>query len=671
MNERNRAILNAVAPPRIIRFFLAIFLISVLVLTLLRVGFLLRHFKLAAGIPFSTLLHSFVIGARFDVVVLSYGLIPLFLLSYVPLIGMDRLKATRVIIVTVFLATMGLVFLLSFVDIEFFSEFGTRLSGLVWEYLDHADMIWYSVLSGYPVLPYFLLWGAMTFAFALAVTRISRAIFRERRREGIWVRFSYFALCSGLLVLGARGRWQLAPIDWGTAYFSPYGFADQLALNGVYTLGKSYWDDSQHESGEILRRYHYFPSSQALSTVQRLLANPKEQLSDSAHSLARWYYPGTSNSKIRDYNVVIIQLESWLARYVGALGGKPDATPNFDSLSGKGVLLEHCYATGTRTNRGIVSNLCAFPSQTGHSIMKRYCVNRPFDSIAEILRKRGYPNIVVYGGDLQFDNMEGFLRNQGFDTFIGQEDFPPGSKLGKWGVPDHLMFERANEEFAKFGDKPFLGVIVTVSNHEPYLLPSPRFEIFPKDVPQSEFLNTFYYSDWALGEFFREAEKEPYFKNTIFVLVADHGKFMESQIELPVDRFHIACLIYAPYILGDSPRRISTVASQTDLIPTILGILGRPAFHQSWGRDLLSLSSEDKGFAMMIDGNLVGWMEGPYFLVERTGVSSSLYNISDDPLQKHDLFLELPEVSEGLQAKERSFLQLSTEAASGQKAPAP
>jgi phosphoglycerol transferase MdoB-like AlkP superfamily enzyme len=598
-------------------------------------------------------------------------LIPLFILSHLPFVRIDRLKASRVIVESMFLVTISFVSVMSFIDIEFFGEYGTRLSGLVWEYLDSPDMIWYSMWSGYPVVFYLLLWVAIIFVFALLVIKISGKIFHQKRREGIVRRAAYFVFGSTLLFVGACGRIQLAPIDWGVAYFSTYGFANQLALNGVYTLGKSWWEDSQWERGEILKRYHFFPSSEALSTVQRLLFNPKEKLSDPQHSLDRWYYPDSSSKETKDYNVVIILLESWLARYVGALGGKPDVTPNFDSLAQKGILFERLYATGTRTNRGIVSNLCAFPSQAGRSIMKRYSVSRPSTSIAEILKKRGYPNIVVYGGDLQFDNMEGFLRSQGFESFTGQKDFPSGTKLGEWGVPDHLVFERANEEFAKFGDTPFLGVIVTVSNHEPFLLPGPSFKVFSKDIPQSEYLNTFYYSDWALGKFFHEAEKQPYFKNTIFVLVADHGKFMETQIELPADRFHIACLIYAPYIFGDSPRRISTVASQTDLIPTILGILGKPVSHQSWGRDILSLPPEDKGFAMMIDGNLVGWMEGSYFLVERTGVRCSLFDPCKDPLQKYDLSSKFPDLLRKLQTRERSFLQLSTEMVAGQKILAP
>lgn len=671
MNNHHRNIINSISPPKIIRFFVAIFLLSVIFLTLFRLGFLLKHRTLAAGIPLTTLLKSFVIGARFDIVVLSYILIPLFILSHLPFVSIDRLKASRIIVEAIFLVTISFVSAMSFIDIEFFSEFGTRLSGLIWEYLDRTDMIWYSMWSGFPVVFYLLLWVAITFVFALLVIKISGKIFHQKRKEGIVRRFSYFVFCSALLFLGARGRTQLAPIDWGVAYFSRYSFANELALNGIYTLGKSWWENNREERGEILEKYHFFPSSEALSTVQKLLFNPKEKLADPQHSLDRWYYPDSGSTETKDYNVVIIQLESWLARYVGALGGKPDATPQFDSLAQKGILFDYLYATGTRTNRGIVSNLCSFPAQAGRSIMKRYSVNRPSTSIAEILKKRGYPNILVYGGDLQFDNMEGFLRSQGFESFIGQEDFPPGYNLGKWGVPDHLVFERANEEFIKFGDKPFLGVIVTVSNHEPYLLPDSGFKIFPKDIPQSEYLNTFYYSDWALGKFFGEAEKQPYFKNTIFVLVADHGKFTETQIELPADRFHIACLIYAPYILGDSPRRISTVASQTDLIPTILGILGQPVSHQSWGRDLLSLPLENKGFAMMIDGNLVGWMEGSYFLVERTGISCSLYDTYKDPLQKYDLSSKFPDLLRKLQTNERSFLQLSTEIAAGQKIVAP
>ena len=635
-------------------------------LTVLRFGFLLRHQGLAVDIPLSTLFESFVIGARFDMVVLSYLLIPLFILSNIPFLSFERLKITRMVILTLFFFGTGLIFFLSLVDIEYFGEFGTRLSLWALEYTDHPDMMWYSIRSGYPVALYLLLWGAALLVFALMVLKIKKGIFLIKRKVGILRHLVYFMLGLALLVLGARGRTRLAPIDWGLAYFSQYGFANQLALNGVYTLSKSWWEDSHENRNELLEKYHFYPSSQALSEVQKLLFNPREIMTDSLHSLARWYYPNLNSQPNKDYNVVIVFLESWLSKYVGTLGGKPAVTPHFDSLAQQGILFDRFYATGT--HRGVVSILCSFPSQTGRSLMRKYTDNGVLESIAEILKEKDYSNVLVYGGDLQFDNMEGFLRIRGFERFIGEGDFPEEERLGKWGVPDHLVFRRANREFAKFGDKPFLGVIVTLSNHEPFLLPDDGFKIFSPEVPQWEYLNTFHYSDWALGQFFHSAEKQPYFQNTIFVLVADHGRFMESQTELPADRFHIACLFYAPDILGSFPRRISTVASQTDLIPTILGILGKPAFHKSWGRDILSLPPEDKGFALMIDGPTVGWMDGYDFLVERIGVSTLFYDTYKDPNQAHDLSSRNPDKVKKLQIKERSFLQLSTEMMVGEKA---
>jgi phosphoglycerol transferase MdoB-like AlkP superfamily enzyme len=669
MRKRIHSITAFLKPPSTVLFFGAIFLLGLVFLELLRLGFLYRHRSIAVGIPTSTILHSFLIGARFDMVVLSYIFIPLFILSYLPFIGIHRLKVSRAIIQTILFLCFAIVFILSLIDIEHFGEFGTHLSFWAFEYLDQPAMVWYGIWSGYPVILYLLLWGILTFLFVWIGIRISKKVFRRKQRERILSRIFYLVLALALLFLGARGRWQIAPIDWSLAYFSPYGFANQLALNGVYTLGKSFLDERQDIHGELASQFHFFPTSQALSNVQKILVTPQERLTDSLNTLSRWYYPNGETSEgstfggmeNKNYSVVIILLESWLARFVGVLGGKPGVTPNFDSLAEKGILFENFFATGTRTNRGIPSVVCSYPSSPVRSIMKKLSANRPFTSLAEILKQREYQSMVIYGGDLQFDNMEGFLRSEGFEAFIGQKDFPSKVSLGKWGVPDHIVFERANQEFSKFDDRPFLGLIITLSNHEPFLLPNPSFEIFPKDLPYSDYLNTFHYSDWALGEFFHEAEKKAYFKNTIFVLVGDHGKLLESQSDMPLERYRIACLIYAPFLFGSSPKKVTTIGSQTDLLPAILGLLGKPTLHQSWGRDLLSLPAEDGGFALMIDGKRVGWVENTYFFVDRIGATPSLYDFKQDPQQKNDLAARFPDLVKKFQTKERSFLQLAIE----------
>ena len=661
MQKRFEKIIYLFAPPKTFLFFALLFFSGVIFLGLFRLGFLLRYHNLASGIPSSILFQSFIIGARFDMVVLSYLLIPFFILSSFPFLNTFRLKLTRNL--TLFLIFLGLsfLFLLSLVDLEYFSEFGTRLNHWALEYLDRPDFVFYSIWSSYPVIPYLILWAFICFIFIFFMLKLSRSFFKKSSNRFFLNEIFYFILALFLLFFSARGRLKLAPIDWGLAYFSKYDFANQLALNGIHTLGKTMLDEHKESSPDYLAEFHFSDDREALFNVQKLLLQKNERLEDSLNSIRRYIFIDSTENEHKYPNVVIIFLESWLAEYVGSLGGKLDLTPHFDSLAHRGILFENFFATGTRTNRGLLSILCSFPSQPGGTLMKKYNHNLPFISLSKILKQRGYETALVYGGDLQFDNMEGFFRQQGFDYFIGQEDFSKNEFTNKWGVPDDIVFSRAIEEFSRIGDNPFLGVIVTLSNHEPFTVPRNATKPYPPDYPNSEYLNAFHYSDWALGKFFRQAEKEAFFKNTIFVLVADHGRLLQSQSDLPLERFHIACLIYSPEILGKEPERIKTVASQTDLLPTILGLLGKPALHESWGRDLFKLSPEDKGFAMMVDGKRIGWVDPPYFLVDRIGATTSLYNYIDDPEQKKDISSEYPQITKELQKKERSFLQLSVQ----------
>jgi phosphoglycerol transferase MdoB-like AlkP superfamily enzyme len=666
MKKKTETLINSIAPPNSFLFFALLFFFGVLFLGFFRLGFLLKYHSLASGIPLSVLFQSFIIGARFDMVVLTYLLTPFFILSSFPLIGLFRFKWGRKIILSLVFLFLSLFFFLSLVDLEYFSQFGSHLSEWAFEYLDRPDIVIYTIWANYPVIPYLFFWGLICILFIFLLLKLGRNFLKVKDNRPFLNQTFYFILALGLLFISGRGRVKLAPIDLGLAYFSKYDFANQLALNGAHTLGMTFLEEHKEGSPEYLDEFQFFENKDVLNTVQNLLLQKNEKLENPQDSIRRFnlfndseFKLGSSSKENKEPNVVIIFLESWLAEYVGSYGAKTDATPFFDSLARKSILFENLYASGTRTNRGLLSVLCGFPSQPGGTLMKKYNHNLPFISISKILKERGYEEAFVYGGDLMFDNMEGFSRQQGFEHFIGQEDFPPGEYISKWGVPDDIVFSRAVKEFSSFKEKPFLGVIVTLSNHEPFAVPAYMPKPFSPDLPYSKYLNAFYYSDWSLGKFFHEAEKEPFFDNTIFVLTADHGKLLQSTSDFPLSRFHIAALIYSPRLAGKEPRRIKTVASQTDLVPTILGLLGKAAEHESWGRDIFSLSSEDKGFAMMVDGKRIGWVEKPYFLVDRIGATTSLYNYIDDPEQKKDISSEYPEIVKELQKKERSFLQLS------------
>jgi phosphoglycerol transferase MdoB-like AlkP superfamily enzyme len=211
----------------------------------------------------------------------------------------------------------------------------------------------------------------------------------------------------------------------------------------------------------------------------------------------------------------------------------------------------------------------------------------------------------------------------------------------------------------KYGSTPFLGIILTLSNHPPNLLPNTSFMKFDQKGKDYETLNAFSYSDWALGQFFGRAKHERYFSNTIFVLVADHGRVQEGKHPMVPARFHIAGLLYAPGVREVPPAYLNTTAGQTDILPTLLSLLGVPYRHASWGRDLFSLRSSDSGFATMTDGKSLGYLRTPYYLVERIGGNASLYDISRDPDLTHDLSAVYPDTLISLQSSARAYLETS------------
>jgi phosphoglycerol transferase MdoB-like AlkP superfamily enzyme len=620
---------------------------------LFRLFFLIRHWHLAPGIPAADIAVSFLLGTKFDMAMLSYAILPFFLISILPVVGFRHSVLVRRISLGIFFTVLSIVFLLSLIDIEYYGQFGEHLGIWFYSYLDHFGLVWYGVSHGYPIGLYALLWILVTSIFLIVALRIGKVI-GKKERAGWISRGIYYLLSVFLLAVAMRGSLSLAPLDWGSAYHSNFGFANDLALNGIFTLSHSLYEDYAEKSRPS--QFEFLPAGEPLKAVQETFAAPGDSLLEPEKSLlrlSRYDGPAVEN------NVVIIILESWAAKYVGTLGGYPDATPFFDSLSRKSLLFDRFYASGLRTNRGLLSTLCSLPSLPGRTVMKRYGAEHPFISIADILDERGYKSYFIYGGDLGFENMEGFFRNQGFRNFTGIDDFPLGSALNKWGVPDHLVLERANQIFAQ-SREPFLGVVVTLSNHEPFKLPGKEFEVFPESVEFHDYLNTFHYSDWSLGYFFHKAEKEPYFKNTIFVLVGDHGKVLNRPNDME-HNFRIACLIYCPGREDIPPRRIETVCGQTDLLPTILGLLGKPAVHQSWGRNLLAPENENRSFAYLNRNEGYGWIEDSLIVREDPGTPARLCRFPSDSLCINDISKMYPDIFQRMRHRGEAMLQLEVE----------
>jgi phosphoglycerol transferase MdoB-like AlkP superfamily enzyme len=648
-------------PPKTIIYWIGFMLLGLSFFGLMRLAFLVRHRNLIAIVPFRDIFLAFPYGVRFDLVVLCYLVLPFFVISFIPYLGFESSKVIRRILQAILYTIFSLLIFLCLVDIEYYSAYGDRLGVWFYSYLDKPALVWYTIVSDYPVVFYMILWAILVAAFlylAIKLNRIFKTSIGLYGYTPLLTRLTYFVVGLGFLAIGMRGSVTLAPLDWGSAKFSNSGFANDLSLNGIFTLGRSLYENYDDDRRSNAAENHFMTHDEALKIVQGQLVTPSDSLLDPEHSLMRLSrFSGNDTTK---YNVVIIVMESWSALFVGALGGKPDATPFFDSLAQKSILFDNFYASGLRTNRGLLSVLCSFPSLPGRTVMKRYGAPHPFSSIADILGERGYDSYFIYGGDLGFDNMQGFFRDEGFKNFIGIDDFPSNTDLNKWGVPDHLVFEKANDTFSKLRDKPFVCVIVTLSNHEPFMLPGPEFDVFPQGIEFRDYLNTFHYSDWSLGHFFALAEKEPYFKNTIFVLVGDHGKILYNADDMR-GNFRIASLIYCPGRSDIKPQIVEKVCGQVDLLPTILGLLNRPAIHESWGRDIFAPGSDTSGFTFLNKDKSFAWVEGQLMLYEKTRSLVTLNNINSKSGNNTDSSSQSSERLAAMQRKGRAMQQLEVE----------
>ncbi|MCD6161932.1 MAG: sulfatase-like hydrolase/transferase [candidate division Zixibacteria bacterium] len=644
-------------PPNIVFYWIAVILWGLIYMSALRLMFLIRHWNYTNEIPAAEILYSFLYGVKYDFVIVGYIVLPVLLISILPFVGFERSRLTRKIFQPVLYALFAIAFLLVLIDIEYFGEFYEHLGVWFYIYLNTFDLVWYMIYESFPVIWYLIGWLLLSGIFIFIAQKFNW-LFHQRQKSKPVLHLLYVVLLLAIVVAGIRGSLTLAPLDWATAYHSNHYFANELTLNGPYTLSRNVFEYNDDVSKHNPSKYHFVDSREALKTVQKLVVQPSDSLLEPERSLKR--QKNVTGINRPPQNIVFIIMESWSASYIGSLGGSSSVSPCFDSLAEKGLLFENFYASGLRTNRGLLSVLCSFPSLPGRTVMKLYGSSHPFLSITEILDEYNYGSYFIYGGDIKFDNIGGFFRMKGFKNIISVDDFKSSDIASKWGVPDHIMFEKANSAFTESYPEPFIGVILTLSNHKPFAPLDKQFEIFPPKVKYADHLNVFYYSDWALGQFFKMAEKEKYFNNTIFVLVGDHGQILGHPNKI-LKNFRIASLIYCPGRDDIKPRRIKTVCGQCDLLPTALGLLNLPVIHESWGRDILTLDSTDDGFAFIDKGDTYGWIENSYLLWEKANVQTQLYQIDGDDINQIEMDDSLHELTEDMRHKGQAILQLEVE----------
>jgi phosphoglycerol transferase MdoB-like AlkP superfamily enzyme len=290
-------------------------------------------------------------------------------------------------------------------------------------------------------------------------------------------------------------------------------------------------------------------------------------------------------------NVCIILEESLGSEFWGCLGAKNRAgepismTRRMDKLAtGEGLLFENVWADGNRTIRGFEGVFSSFPPLPGDAILARDRTEN-VETIARVLKRDGYRTLFLYGGRGTFDFIKSYTGQNGWDRLIEQDDFVKPAHTTAWGVSDEDLLGRGIEEMRVLHGKgePFLVSFMTVSNHRPYTFPEGRIKDAPNPADRRPAVR---YADWALGDFFRKAKKEAFWKDTIFVVVADHGARVYGSQQIPLTSYRIPMVVLGPAVVPGA-RRVDTLGCQLDVTPTILGLIGRPYESLFFGSDLL------------------------------------------------------------------------------------
>ncbi len=529
------------------------------------------HQVLGAG----EIVRAYALGLYFDLAAFVYAAVPLVLYLLLAPGWIFHRRWHRVLwFVMAWALVFGMLFL--FVAEWFFwQEFRTRFNFIAVDYLLYTREVIGNIRESYPVGRILLALAALAAVIVwslrdrlLAPLRAPREASENFPRRLVW---AVPLLVAPVLAF----MW----IDRTQRDFSVNPLANELAGDGLY----EFFSAAYRNELDYVTHYASLDPAKARALLRARLETPHSKLASAnpADFERSVRYPRGE----KRLNVVLVSVESLSADFMAKFGNAKGLTPRLDALADKGLFFTQLYATGTRTVRGLEALSVAYPPTPGQSIVKRPHNDGMF-TIGSVFGARGYDVRYLYGGYAYFDNMRGFFSGNGY--VVEDRTTIPKEKIHHeniWGVADEDLFTMALEraDAAHAGGKPFFHQVMTTSNHRPYTYPGGRIDIPSKSGRDGAVK----YTDWAIGDFIDRAAKHAWFDDTVFVIVADHCASSAGKSDVPINRYLIPMVIYAPRHI--QPQTVDRLMSQIDIPPTLLGLLGFSYQSQFLGYDLFDL----------------------------------------------------------------------------------
>jgi phosphoglycerol transferase MdoB-like AlkP superfamily enzyme len=616
--------------PKTLHWVINLFFIFLAIFTLFRFA---TYFAFKpADLHFADLLPSFLLGIRFDLRWIAVILLPVIVISMIPRFSpfySERNKKWW----TWYMVVLTFIIILFFaVDFGNFSYNKTRLNASALNFVEDPSTSIAMIWQTYPVISLLFMLGVAVLILRWVFRKLHVSVIIKTDGRGIPYRRKWFFVSLLLLVFFVYGSMTWPPLSWKKAFELKDNFKSYLALNPL----QNFFTTLKFRKPQFNenRAREYFP----------VMADLLQLKNKDEFSFRREIIPG-SIALESNPNIVLVMCESF-SMYKSSMSGNPlNTTPYFQQLCKQGIFFERCFTPHFSTARGLFAIITGIPdvqlskfSTRNPLAIKQHTIINNFE---------GYDKFYFLGGNPEFNNFGGFLKNiDGLQMIAEGKLHSP--KMNVWGISDKNLFLEANSTF-KQQTKPFFAIIQTADNHRPFMIPEEdkdfTKEIVSKDSLQKfgfeslEEFNSFRYSDYCFKKFIEAAKKESYFHNTIFVFVGDHGVSGNADAVYPsawttqgLTNEHVPLLFYAPFLL--EPQNRKETASQIDVLPTIAGMLDQSYVNTTLGRDLLYPAKQnDFAFVIHHDEGEIGIVTDSYYFTRNINFTDErLYPVNGNTL---------------------------------------